>query len=132
MPKILVTEWLETERGWGQRPDGYSLHLTLRDMKKYIQEYWDSMPDRGPGGEAPDEYSRPCGPENGVWCECSDELYQQVIAAAIAHNGLRVWENDGVIEKSQTGLRTFVDRKTHERRKAQEKKDLTEAIPSPS
>lgn len=48
--------WLESERGWGQRSDGYSLHRTLDDCGEYIRDYWAEMPD-----ETPDEYSRPIG-----------------------------------------------------------------------
>src|SRR5687768_1019704 len=48
--------WEESERGWGVRPDGYSLHLTIVDVERYIKKYWDSMPN-----EVPDEYSRPGG-----------------------------------------------------------------------
>lgn len=48
----LIT-WTESERGWGQRPDGASLHMTQDDAKTYLDSYWKSMPD-----EVPDEYSR--------------------------------------------------------------------------
>ena len=50
--------WTESERGWGQRPDGYSLHLTREDSEAYIKEYWDKMP-----AQVPDEYSRPEDPK---------------------------------------------------------------------
>lgn len=50
--------WEESERGWGTRPDGYSLHLSPLHAELFIREYWDTMPD-----EIPDEYSRPgCEP----------------------------------------------------------------------
>lgn len=48
--------WEETERGWGTRPDGYSIHSTKEDVQKFINDYWNSMPDT-----IPDEYSRPVG-----------------------------------------------------------------------
>ena len=53
---VVVQEWLESERGWGTRPDGYSLHLSEEDRKEYIAAYWEIMPDH-----APNEYSRPTG-----------------------------------------------------------------------
>ncbi len=56
LKNILLVEWEESERDWGTRPDGYSLHLTSTDADKYIKNYWDNMPD-----ETPDEYSRPIG-----------------------------------------------------------------------
>ena len=54
--EIICQDWLESERGWGTRPDGYSLHLTLGDRDNYVKNYWDKMPD-----SVPDEYSRPEG-----------------------------------------------------------------------
>lgn len=53
---VVYQEWEESERGWGTRPDGYSLHKDDASRQAYIQEYWNSMPH-----EVPDEYSRPCG-----------------------------------------------------------------------
>ena len=51
-------KWIESERGWGTRDDGYSLHLTLEHAKKYVDDYWNGMPD-----SAPETYSRPdCEP----------------------------------------------------------------------
>ena len=46
--------WTESERGWGTRPDGYSLHLSENHAKKYVDDYWKKMPK-----DIPDEYSRP-------------------------------------------------------------------------
>lgn len=56
MPKVYCQQWEESERGWGVRPDGYSLHLTPEDAKAYIEAYWKEQPK-----EVPDEYERPCG-----------------------------------------------------------------------
>ncbi len=53
---VVVQKWEESERGWGTRPDGYSLHLTEEDRIAFIKEYWAGMPD-----ETQDEYSRPDG-----------------------------------------------------------------------
>ena len=52
----MCQKWEERERGWGARPDGFSLHLTFGGLRQYIQEHWDSLPD-----VAPDEYSKPDG-----------------------------------------------------------------------
>jgi hypothetical protein len=48
--------WIESERGWGTRPDGYTLHLNKTDRHAFIKAYWDRMPR-----EVPVEYSRPEG-----------------------------------------------------------------------
>jgi hypothetical protein len=54
--EVVYQPWLESERGWGQRPDGYSIHLTLGDCRRFIEEYWRTMPSG-----IPDEYSAPAG-----------------------------------------------------------------------
>ncbi len=56
-PEIAYCQlWEESERGWGQRPDGFSLHASEEAAKRYIKAYWDEMPK-----EVPDEYERPSG-----------------------------------------------------------------------
>ena len=60
MKTVVRVDWTEYERGWGQRPDGYSLHASVKDAKDYIKTYWDTMPDRSKG--VPDEYSAPGEP----------------------------------------------------------------------
>ena len=69
---VLCQKWEESERGWGCRPDGYSLHLNEADCKRYIKEYWDKMPN-----EAPDEYSRPDG--TPYWCEVDKKTYDEIV-----------------------------------------------------
>lgn len=54
---VVVQKWEESERDWGVKPDGYSLHLNDEDRQKHINDYWDSMPNK----PIPDEYSRPRG-----------------------------------------------------------------------
>lgn len=61
--------WEESERGWGQRPDGYSLHLTEQDAKDYAKGYMDEQKRffrvnyhvRQLGESVPQEYNRPAG-----------------------------------------------------------------------
>jgi hypothetical protein len=54
--KVVVQKWEESERGWGCRPDGYSIHPDEAARRRYVDAYWADMPD-----ETPDEYSRPNG-----------------------------------------------------------------------
>ena len=68
---VICQKWEESERGWGTRPDGYTLHLTDLHRRRFIQAHWDSLPD-----EAPDEYSRPCG--TPYTCEVSEEIYREL------------------------------------------------------
>lgn len=67
-------DWLESERGWGIRPDGYSLHRNRVDRDVYVQHYWSQMPD-----QVPDEYSRP----DGECClvEVDETTYAVVMAS---------------------------------------------------
>lgn len=55
-------DWTESERGRGQRPDGYSLHISKTLADNYISEHWERM--RGIYGiDIPDEYSFPDTPK---------------------------------------------------------------------
>lgn len=69
---VICQKWEESERGWGTRPDGYSLHLTEKDRQDFCKEYWDKMPK-----SVPDEYSREDG--TAYSCEISEKIYQQVV-----------------------------------------------------
>lgn len=80
MVQVVVQRWEESERGWGVRPDGYSVHLTRADCETFITEYWRSMPN-----QIPDEYSRP---EGEPYCvDVIEALYDRVKKSK---NGVRV------------------------------------------
>lgn len=53
---VIRVEWVESERGWGIKPDGYSLHINGEDVEKFIKAYWKKMPDA-----VQDVYSLPEG-----------------------------------------------------------------------
>ena len=76
--------WTESEAGWGQRPDGCSIHLQKEDVDVYVKEYWDTMPK-----EVPDEYSRP--DSNAREVVVSDKLYKEIKKTK---NGLRLWQSE--------------------------------------
>jgi hypothetical protein len=80
---VVVQKWEESERGWGCRPDGYSLHLSEADRIAYIAAYWARMP-----GEVPDEYSRPDGAP--YLADVDAKTYKAVKASK---NGTRYWDN---------------------------------------
>jgi hypothetical protein len=71
--QVLCQKWEESERGWGTRPDGYSLHLTDADREVFIARYWADMPKY-----VPDEYSRPSG--TAYLCFVDDNTYEEVTA----------------------------------------------------
>ena len=77
--QVIRQNWIESERGWGFRPDGYSLHLSEEDRQAYIKTYWAGMPD-----QVPDEYSRPSGDPETVTAtpEQFSELVTQKMGAS--------------------------------------------------
>lgn len=74
--EIVRQEWIESERGWGQRPDGHSLHRTSTDRDMFIALYWAKMPARDRNGNPPDEYSFPAGDTRIV--SVDEKTYKEV------------------------------------------------------
>lgn len=74
--KVVCLLWEESERGWGCRPDGYSLHHTPSDMEAYIRQYNASRQKA-----VPDEYDRPCSSHYFVYV--SDEAYLKITGYGI-------------------------------------------------
>lgn len=58
---IWVQRWEESERGWGTRPDGYTLHIDREHIRLFEKTLRDREQEGNLNGEVPDEYSRPCG-----------------------------------------------------------------------
>lgn len=85
MPIVVVQKWEESERGWGTRPDGYSIHRHEYNRQSYISDYWNKMPR----DEVPDEYERPCG--TPYEAEVSDTEYEEVCASKF---GVRRYNNN--------------------------------------
>lgn len=93
MPIAYLVTWTEFERGWGQRPDGYSLHPTKEAWDAFYKTYRAKMP-----ASAPDEYSAPDDP---VAVEIDDML-----AEKLAQEGsLRYWERGLTVTVGETGAR---------------------------
>ena len=77
--QVIVQKWEESERGWGTRPDGYSIHPDQAALDRYIKAYWKKMPDG-----VPDEYSRPHG--TPYTADIDVNFKGQI--------GIRYWENN--------------------------------------
>lgn len=77
--------WVESERGWGVRPDGSSLHATDEDRRAFIDRYWGTLPD----GHAPDVYSRPDGKPFPV--DIDEETLDRITRS---EDGLGIWITD--------------------------------------
>lgn len=73
--RVLCQKWEESEAGWGTRPDGYSLHRSEEDRKRFVKAHWDGMP-----ATPPSEYSRPDG--TPYWCLVDNKTYRAIVASA--------------------------------------------------
>ncbi len=80
-----LLDWEESERGWGSRPDGTSIHVSEEECTKYVKEYW----DRQPKGEVPDEYSRPLR-DKPVGVRIPNELHELLQK----EKSMRFWRGD--------------------------------------
>jgi hypothetical protein len=81
MNKCYLQRWEESERGWGVRPDGCSMHLTEFDHDLYVRSIYKERAD-----EVPDEYERVCG--RIVEAFVSDDIFEKVKE----RKNIRVWE----------------------------------------
>ncbi|MDB4278910.1 hypothetical protein N9917_04850 [Deltaproteobacteria bacterium] len=75
---VLCQDWEESERGWGVRPDGFTLHLNRADWKAYVTEYNNAFNNQR---TVPNEYTRVSGGPRLV--EVSEEMYQKVASRRI-------------------------------------------------
>lgn len=78
---LVYQEWEESERGWGTRPDGFSLHLDAEHHKKYVVEankrQHEFYKSHGLAeGHVPDEYTRVSG--DPVTVNVTKAIYDQV------------------------------------------------------
>jgi hypothetical protein len=87
---LYAIEWEESERGWGVRPDGFSLHSSIEESEKYLKDFFARQPK-----EVPDEYSRPVGTAKLI--EVSESLHDYVVG-----NG-SVW----LAPKSEKAYKTY-------------------------
>ena len=69
--KIVGQIWTESERGWGQRPDGFTLHDTKESCTAWVKKYWASMPST-----SPDTYSFPDGDSFEVYV--TEEVFEKI------------------------------------------------------
>lgn len=86
--KVAICQvWEETERGWGSRPDGCSLHLTNEQLKKYIDNFY--INQRAKFGYGADEYNRAIG--NPFLVIVSYETFDYI---RHSDNGIRLFQNE--------------------------------------
>lgn len=91
MNVVWLQSWEESEAGWGQRPDGFSLHLTAaEDAKLYSDDFMENQREML-GDKTPAEYDRPAGRPYEVYV--SDETLAKIAETDL---GLRVSKWNGV------------------------------------
>lgn len=75
MKVVYRIDWTESERGWGQRPDGTTMYPTLELAKAHVEDYW-AWYMKEYGTKTPHEYSFPSEP---YLFELKDEkLFEEV------------------------------------------------------
>jgi len=95
MKSLYLQYWEESERGWGVRPDGCSLHLTKDDCKSYIQKTYESRDS----DVVPHEYDRIVG--EPIEALVSDEIFNEVSKSGsirLMQNSLTNLKNMGEIK----------------------------------
>ncbi len=90
--EIIYVCWEEVERGWGERPDGCSLHLNVADSAVFEKNFYESLPEKYKYfghklGPLPEEYDRPAG--KSVTAYVTNELYEKI---KTSENGIRLWK----------------------------------------
>ena len=73
MKKVYLKNWEESERGWGVRPDGCSLHIDLNNHKSYLNSIYQSRDINN----IPHEYDRIVGDVKEVLV--SDVIFNEVL-----------------------------------------------------
>ncbi len=95
---VYVETWTEYERGWGSRPDGFTLHIDRGSHHRFVSRY---NQEHNNSAEVPDEYSQADG--NVRLVKVSEKLYQKVLSSG---NGMwgkgnrpRIDANDRLVEE---------------------------------
>ena len=73
MKTIYIQHWTESERGWGQRPDGISIHASVVDRDAFINEYTAKVNNKT---SVPDDYSFASG--NPKVAQIDSELLESI------------------------------------------------------
>lgn len=73
---VWIQNWEESERGWGTRPDGFTVHVSKAQLEAYVHWYNKTFNNLS---EAPDEYTRASG--SPIEIEVSKALYDKIAVA---------------------------------------------------
>ena len=101
---VVLQDWTEHERGWGSRPDGQTIHLTMEDRNEYVEGYNKTFNNKS---EVPHEYTAADG--NGRPVTVGPKLFQKLVnqgsnkkAAPWARKGLHVEKNEIADSRKET------------------------------
>ena len=72
MNKAILQYWEESERGWGTRPDGASIHLDQISHSMYLDQVYTSRETKN----VPDEYDRVIG--GPILVSVSDSIFDTI------------------------------------------------------
>lgn len=90
-------QWEESERGWGVRPDGASLHISEDEARAYLKKHWEEENKRNKGS-VPDEYSRP-NSDDPFRVVVTEEAYKRVQAEKSVRLNTRDEINKNVVRR---------------------------------
>jgi hypothetical protein len=99
---VLCQDWEESERGWGVRPDGYTLHLTRVDWADFVTGYNNTFNDER---TVPDEYTRVNGQPRIV--ELDKEVYQKLLAHRKNTDHKHPFQAQGLWGEGRTGPKGY-------------------------
>lgn len=100
---VLVQNWEESERGWGVRSDGYTVHIDEKQHRAYLDWYNKTFNNKS---YVPDEYTRASG--DPVVVSVPVELFDKIAKATLAkkdgqpYNG--IWGKSKYFDKAKTDL----------------------------
>ena len=92
MQVVYVLPWTESERGWGVRPGGVSIHFSREAVEQYVKDH-EKWQLKTYGANAPDEYSfadpNHAYPAKLVGEHCDEKILKHVLA----EESFRDWRN---------------------------------------
>ena len=95
LEEVIYVSWEESEEGWGTRPKGCSLHLTMEDFEKFEREQWEFIWElarkygKDPN-QVPSSYLRPAGKPVKVYV--GKELYSKLEKSS--GGGIKLFESE--------------------------------------
>lgn len=100
---VYVQNWEESERGWGTRPDGFTVHPTRDQRDEYVRWFNETFNNES---EVPDEYTRADGEPFPVPVE--QALYDKIVAYVklnkVLHGKPRYWDPKKTLTEGDLGL----------------------------